>query len=474
MLIISFHKTFSLDLRALAFMRIAVGLLILLDLGIRLGDLQAFFTDYGAFPLQAMRDYDNNPFHWSIHSWSGEAWWQIILFAAAGIAALALSMGFKIRIATILSWLLMVSLHNRNPMILQSGDDLLRILLFWGIFLPWDKRYSFDSRKDDISTQDNSYFGLAGVGYILLFFSLYFFSGIQKSSAEWLSDGTAIYYALSIDQMVLPLGKMIYHYPTFLKILTHLVWGIEVLIPFLLISPYKTKQLRLVAIIIFCITQICFGFTLYVGLFFLISIVASIGLIPFDFTQHTTPEIIIESPKPTLLENTKSYFLTIAIAFSFLWNIADLNYSPVEMVEEVKYPAYALRLEQNWRMFAPAVYKNDGWFIFAAVTQKGDTIDLNRNGAPINYQKPENIVSMFPSDRWRKFSENLTFDWNKQVRPFYCKYILDKWYEDKSKTSKPEKIISLSIIYMEEFTLPDYKPVTPVKKVLWTRKNLYR
>ena len=58
----------------------------------------------------------------------------LFLVAAAGAGALLLS--YRTRLATLLSWVLLVSVQNRNPLLGQGGDDLLRMLLFWGLFLP--------------------------------------------------------------------------------------------------------------------------------------------------------------------------------------------------------------------------------------------------------------------------------------------------------------------------------------------------
>ena len=56
--------------------------------------------------------------------------------------------GYRARLATIACWFLVMSIHNRNPMILSAGDILLRLLLFWAMFLPLGARYSVDAALD--------------------------------------------------------------------------------------------------------------------------------------------------------------------------------------------------------------------------------------------------------------------------------------------------------------------------------------
>jgi len=119
----------SVDLRALAAFRIGLGALVIADLLLRSRSLTAFYTDYGVLPRRAFfSDYSGN---YSLHALSGEPWAVGLLFALAGAFALALVVGYRTRLVTLVSWVLLVSLHARNPMVLNSGDTLLRMLLFW-------------------------------------------------------------------------------------------------------------------------------------------------------------------------------------------------------------------------------------------------------------------------------------------------------------------------------------------------------
>ncbi len=53
--------------------------------------------------------------------------------------------GLQNSIGKFWTWLLFTSLCVRNPFIVHGGDDLLKMMLFWGIFVPWGARYSVDS-----------------------------------------------------------------------------------------------------------------------------------------------------------------------------------------------------------------------------------------------------------------------------------------------------------------------------------------
>lgn len=47
---------------------------------------------------------------------------------APAVSAMALIWGYDTRLATFLSWYLLISLHTRNPIILHDGDTVLRLL----------------------------------------------------------------------------------------------------------------------------------------------------------------------------------------------------------------------------------------------------------------------------------------------------------------------------------------------------------
>jgi hypothetical protein len=117
-----------------------------------------------------------------------------------------------------------------------------------------------------------------------------------------------------------------------------------------------------------------------------------------------------------------------------------------------------LRLDQNWAMFSPTVFKDDGWFIAEGISKNGARINLLDGVSPIDYNKPTNIVRMFKNDRWRKYSENILFIDLSWLRPYYCQYLLKQW--NKNNTFKMD---SVNLIYMKEVSAPNYyKP--PIKK----------
>jgi hypothetical protein len=456
---------YALDPRALALMRMGVALVVIADLLIRGSDLEAHYTDKGLWPSELMPNFGWQPGFWSLHSLNGSYGWALFLFMVQGLFAFFLLLGYRTRLATLVVWLMTISLHNRNLFVLQSGDDLLRLLLLWGLFLPWQAYYSLDAKRNKAPIAT----GLAGFGYLLLIASVYFFSVAFKTSPEWRSDGSAIYYALSLDQMRLPItGDWLYQFPGLMTLLTHLVIYMELLIPLLLLLPSRKGYLRLAAVILTLLLHLGIGLTLYVGLFYIINIVSVLGLIPSFVMDRLEARFRIKKqalpfrslpPLPQLLVNSACLAL---IAVCGMLNLSAVSWFPYQLRGETLYPVNALRLNQYWGMFSPSVLKRDGWFVYHGADSLGRQWDLRLNQDYVDYKKPEHVVSLYKSDRWRKLSENMQSDNYTFLRPLYCKYLLYAW----NKNHPEKQLATLNLYYMQKESLPNYK-TTPVEKKIF-------
>lgn len=474
---------YGLDVRALSLMRIALSLILLVDLCIRATSLTAHYTETGVVPFFIERSFWS-PGYFSLFQFGDTYAFALTMFVITGIVYLFLLAGYKTKLFTILAWFLLTSLQNRNTLILQSGDDLLRLVLFWGIFMPWGNFYSIDSKKLRLyrdREKKKPILTVATVGYVVLLFSIYFFTGLLKESSEWNSEGSAIYYALSLDQMSWPLGKMLLAYPGLLKYLTVFIRWFEMLVPFLLFVPFKNVRFRL--IFIFCIAalHISISLTLFVGLFYLIGITTTIGLLPsqvMDWFDKKIKRKQISDTKPytSLFKKIatnyyfnviKNSFLFFCIALCMLWNISTVNGSGLTVANGFFQFGYSLRFNQNWGMFAPTVFKDDGWFIMEGTTKDSLKIDINRNGTKADYNKPNSVLDYIKDDRWRKFYENYVFASNAFIRPYLCTYLMGEWNKNHPDT----KIDSLKIIFMKEFSVLPYQKQKVTKEVLFTCGN---
>lgn len=274
------REIFAIDLRTLALLRVGLAVMIIADLVLRARDLRAHYTDFGIMP-RAVIDGFMHPASFSLHLMNGSAWFQVVLFLLAGLLALLLLVGYRTRLMTVLSWVMLVSLQMRNPMILSGEDNLLVLLLFWSMFLPIGARYSIDAALDNnAGTHPNRFVSIASAALLIQGMSMYLFSALLKSDARWVPDGTAVYFALQLDYLVTPLALWFRQFEALLHGLTYYVWGLELIGPLLLFSPILLRPLRAVLQLAFMSMHFGFFLFLQIGLFPFISI-----LMNLTFTQ---------------------------------------------------------------------------------------------------------------------------------------------------------------------------------------------
>jgi hypothetical protein len=479
-------KYLSFDIRALALMRVCIAVVILLDLSVRISDLEAFYSNTGAVPLAMLFEHSWNDYFISIHTMSGLWQIQLLLFLASYFFAIMLLLGYRTRLFTVLSWFMMLSLHNRNSLILQGGDDLLRMVLFWGMFMPWGERYSCDALLNKKTETNQTIYSVALVAYILQICYIYTGSALLKGP-EWNRDFTAMYYVYGLDQVSFPITKYLFYYPELLKKLTFVAYYFELLVPLLFFVPVKHDWFRFGGVMLIVLFHSFNGLTLFIGMFPLIGIATSIGLLPslfMDWFEKIMSVIKIRiahsfrgiaeimqyviPPKKEIrfsgwLKNIQTGILVFLLVFVFDWNFSNLTFIKSKLSDGLRPLGYVLRLDQNWGMFAPGVFKDDGWYILEGITEKEEHLNVFSEGKEIDARKPESIVSLFKNDRWRKYTENMILTYHSFMRGYFCNYYKRIWNE-----SNPQrKIKALQIIYMSEFTLPDYHYSKPDPEVLW-------
>ena len=160
------QQLFGIDFRSLAVFRIAVAILILIDLFQRSRFLQALYTDLGVLPRQLVGP---RPPQFSIYLIDGSYGFQLLAFGLAGIFALMLLVGYRTRVSTIGSWLMLVSLHARQFLLHDGGDLILSMMLFWAIFLPLGACLAIDGRRDAAPRSSPTLLSAATVAILIQF-----------------------------------------------------------------------------------------------------------------------------------------------------------------------------------------------------------------------------------------------------------------------------------------------------------------
>ncbi|BAY03068.1 HTTM domain-containing protein [Anabaena cylindrica FACHB-243] len=273
----------GLDIRSLAVFRIGISLIILTDLLTRFRDITAHYTDVGVLPRTLLKEIAKTG-HWSLHAISGEPIFQVLLFAIATLMALLMLVGYRTRVAVIASWVLLISLHNRNPALIFAADDVLRALMFWAMFLPLGACYSLDSALNTSQRQLPERV-LSGATFALMCQQcfIYIFSAAIKTKSPIWVDGSAVYYALSFDQYVTSFGHFLLNFQPILNIFTKITLVLEWIGPLVIFIPFRNSWFRLGAVLTFIGLHAGFALTLNIGIFPFLSIFSWLAFLPSSF-----------------------------------------------------------------------------------------------------------------------------------------------------------------------------------------------
>lgn len=468
------------DLRSLAVLRIGMGFIMFWDLVLRARDLVPHYTDYGVMPRSALLELGWNPSFLSFHMMSGHWFWMLVLFLFAMAVNLLVMVGWRTRLMTVLAWLLLISLQNRNPMVLNGGDILVRVVVFWGLFLPWGARWSLDAKSNpgwrDLS---NAFCSPATLAYLLQICLVYLFAAILKTGAPWHSEGSAVYLALSLDQFTTMLGRLLYGYPGLCRFLTHATWWFEALAPLLLVFPFFNGPFRTIGVLGIAFMHLGFGTSMHIGVFTPIAMISAVGLLPAWFWDRVErfrlqpPSFLSDLPGSPLRQELppayrlpmwQAILVVFLTGYTILWNVGTLK-GPVRVPTRLEFIGLTLKLDQIWNMFAPFPLTEDGWYVIDATDATGRHLDLFRGGKELDWSKPEWVSATYPNERWRKYMMNLWLRDYSAYRLYYGRWLCRSWNDNHPP---PDQIKSFEICFMLEKTLPDYQFSPPEKVVIWS------
>lgn len=470
-------ELFGIDLRSLALFRIGLALVLLGDLLVRLQDLKAHYSDAGVIPRGALINFFLDSWSISVHLINGQWQTQLILFIVQIVFAIALLVGYHTRLATVVSWFLLLSLQMRNTMILQGGDIVLKVLFFWSMFLPLGAYWSIDQKLKKQIPSSFQIISAGTVGLLLQICFIYWFTALLKTDPVWRVDGTAIWYALSIEQYTTPLGAQLLHYPTLLKILTFATFYLEAFGPFFAFSPMWTGPLRIATVVAFLIFHLIgLNLTMELALFPYVCAVAWIVFIPAWFwdkilkKQELVSNSLISPPwRASWFSNFLASFFLVYIT---LWNISTLGISWPFFSPPPPIIASLSGVDQAWDMFSPYPLTADGWYVIPGQLKDGTEVDVFKNGAPVDWEKPPSLAAVYPNDRWRSYLMNLFLEEEgESYLPFYARYLCRNWNENHPED---QQLVSFDIYYMvKENSLEN--PSAPYEKVhLWHQECFYR
>jgi hypothetical protein len=431
---------FALDPRSIRLGRLALGILLFVDLALRARDLEVFYTDAGVMPRSALH-FEAWDSTWSLHALSGSHGWTALLFTLAAGAAVAIAAGWHPRIALVLSWLLATSLHARNPLLRDGQDDLFRVLLFWFIFLPTASPASAAP-----AAPPRRVVSMGTAGYILQLCLIYWVGVAAKLGSPWWSEGSAVFNVLSMRRYQLGLAPRFLEFPGLLRTVTHGVHALELLLPILLFIPRRQVELRKFVVIAFVALHLSFALFLNLGVFPYLS--AASWLVLWPRTPEPAPELD-RARVPTVLA---ACGLALVLA---------LNIPHARLPRPIALLGVSLGLQQSWGVFAPnpvtPLVMSNGSYRLEAKRDDGDTLVLLADSTGENH-------------RWRHYLANLRVTWPKgsdlrdtidQSRRAWIGYECRRRQAELRAWHAPQ--VSIAVVYLNQKL---GEPAGPIERVV--------
>jgi hypothetical protein len=277
-----FRRTWmTADLRSLAAGRVAMALVMLLDLVKRWVQIDTWYTNDGLVPNHTLLWRPSFDHEFSLFfscSYAGQA---TVGFVICLVAYLALLVGYRTRLAQIAACFCILNLHGRLLLFDNGGDVVLGLLSIWTAFLPTGRRFSVDAllarrrppaeapRETFAITADGKRVVSLGVMALMCQFALiYFFNAVHKAGPNWV-DGTAVHYVLQLDRLVTSFGVWMRDKIAMWQVraLTYGALGIEWSLPFLLLSPIAVRWSRRLAILFVIMLHLGFATFMNLGSF---------------------------------------------------------------------------------------------------------------------------------------------------------------------------------------------------------------
>jgi hypothetical protein len=260
----------TVDPRGLGLGRIALALVLLLDLARRIPGLTLWYSNDGLLPNHMMLWRPPTQWMFSLFflaSWTDEA---ALGFVVCGFVYMALLIGWRTRVFQVLALIALWSLHSRVTFVENGGDWMLGELTLWTAFLPLGRRFSVDAvlaaernaSSSSLSPEGHGDGPVISVAVLALLVQLamsYLFNALHKGGPTW-RQGSAVHMVLHQDRMVTAFGVWMRPHmtPLLSRALSYGSLVMEGLLPALILSPWRRTLTRRLAI--------AFMLALHVGL----------------------------------------------------------------------------------------------------------------------------------------------------------------------------------------------------------------
>ena len=474
---------FTVDPRSLGLFRILVATLLIVDWFTRWPDLEAFYTSFGVLPIEAPLPKPGGEFHFCLLDGATSLLMVRAVFCFGLICYFLMLVGFRTRLFQVLSFVFFVSVVSRNVLIRDGSVVVMETMLLWSLFLPMARRFSLDALLRSHSAAAERTASLAAFPIVAQIGLIYFFAAMAKHGTTW-KDGTALYYALNLDQIARPLSQWLLTQPLWL--IKALTWGTLVLefaaLP-LILCPFGQPWPRRAAIVSLATLHVGIALTTTLVMFPAAMIatyallllpedwerlgqwraVRWLGTVGLGFGERCRDRLGFGHENVTPAAGVSGRWaanLAVGVLFvAFTVDAYNLNVTRRLERGRIREPSWMRALiqvpliEHNWELFAPNPAREDGWWVIDGETESGERFDPLTGKAP-TFDKPTDLASRY--DRfWRKYLERIWLKKSRDYRLYFGKYITRKNHRECAGGSR---LTRFDFYYVKEETQP---PGTP-------------
>jgi len=433
----------GIDARGLAAFRISLGLLVLADLAFRGRDLTAFYTDAGMFPREALAASSPRLARFSLHTLTGSTAGQAALFALAACAAVALTVGYRTRLATAATAVLHASLYARNAYLMNGGDGLLILGLFLGVFVPLGRRWSVDAlRREDGFWAADPPSQVATLGTATLLAQLvvvYLANASFKLQSDAWMGGTAVQAVLELGQFSVGLGPALTAYPTLLTAVNWLWVAMLAVSPLLVLATGWRRTLLVAA---YAAAHLGMLLTMRLGLFPLVVGALLLLYLPPSAWAWTEDRLAASARLRSLRERVDARVPTarsptVPPSVRRAGRVAATVVVATTLVASVFWPATAVGFVDaeahdtvpdpdgyTWTLFAPNPPSDTRWFTAPATMDTGETVDAIDGGDP-EWDPPARAADTYPTTLWHRYLSDMRWA-DEEQRRYAAAYLCDR------------------------------------------------
>jgi hypothetical protein len=452
----------QVDSRPLSLFRICFATLLLKNALYFIPLAHLFYSDAGIVPRA---QFWENPAgaglaYLSLMNYFSESWMAILFFGLWAGVCLALLVGYRTRLMVVLTYLIHLSITNRNPLILTGADRVMTVLSFWMIFLPLHHHYSVDNwlarrarlqpgRGETGAEQPATTYVFPLRVIQIQIAVIYLLTSYYKWQGALWREGDALFYTFQQEGYLLPTGVWLSQVAPLwvFRLLTWLTLVVEAAFAPLVFFPVLQPWARAIGLLLVALMHLGIAVTMGIPDFSLVMWISYIlffepswvvwleqrvrQFLNLPLTARVcTPPVAVDRALPRLPVSLEQGVLTLALAALLgvtIWggvggnrDVWDrLAYTTPKFVQAIN---YHLRLSSQWQMFVYGAIPRSGWVVIHGQFEQGATSLLYTSADPLTGQM---YRQWGPGARLRLFEQHLSTSFPNTILrawgSYYCR-----------------------------------------------------